>query len=44
MVEYITENEKYYLIDSMPLEICKLSRASRSKICKENEQTFPNKG
>ena len=44
MAEHITGNETYYLIDSMPLEICKLSRASRSKICKENEQTFPDKG
>ena len=32
-------NLGYYLIDSMPL----LSRASRSKICKENEQIFSYK-
>jgi hypothetical protein len=44
MAEYITGDEIYYLVDSMPLEVCKLSRASRSKICKENEHTFPDKG
>ncbi|MDR2887445.1 MAG: IS982 family transposase, partial [Bacteroidales bacterium] len=25
----------YYIVDSMPLEICKLSRSTRSTICKE---------
>ncbi len=28
----------------MPLEVCKLSRASRSKICKEQNFAQPNKG
>ena len=28
------EFEEYFIIDSMPLEACKLSRSSRSKICK----------
>ena len=36
--------EDYYIVDSMPLEICKLSRSSRSKICKENNYSSPNKG
>jgi len=44
MSEKITGANTYYLIDSMPLEVCKLSRASRSKICKDNEQVFPDKG
>jgi len=30
------EFEDYFVVDSMPLEVCKLSRSSRSKICKEN--------
>ncbi len=34
----------YYIIDSMPLEVCKNSRASRSKICKDVNYAFPNKG
>ncbi|MCB9426665.1 MAG: IS982 family transposase [Flavobacteriales bacterium] len=38
------EFEDYYIVDSMPLEICKLSRSSRSKICKEELMSQPNKG
>lgn len=34
----------YYIVDSMPLEVCKLSRSSRSRICKEDYETAPNKG
>ena len=29
------EFENYFIVDSMPLEVAKLSRSSRSKICKE---------
>ena len=36
--------EDYFGVDSMPLEVCKLSRSSRSKICKENDCAFPDKG
>lgn len=39
----ISSNE-YYIVDSMPLEVCKLSRSSRSSICKEEYETAPNKG
>ncbi|WP_416411050.1 hypothetical protein [Empedobacter falsenii] len=28
----------------MPLEVCKLSRSSRSKICRETDYAIPNKG
>jgi len=34
----------YYIVDSMPLEVCKLSRSSRSRICKEEYRTAPDKG
>lgn len=44
MADCFNEFEEYFIIDSMPLEICKNSRASRSKICKEDEYRFPNKG
>lgn len=40
----LTEFEDYFIVDSMPLEICKNARASRSSICKEEEKSFPNKG
>ena len=36
--------EDYFVVDSMPLEVCKLSRSSRSKICKENDYAFLDKG
>lgn len=44
MVEKLNEFEKYFVVDSMPLEVCKLSRSSRSKICKEVDYALPNKG
>ena len=38
------EFEDYYIVDSMPLEVTKLSRSSRSTICKESYDTSPNRG
>jgi len=38
------EFENYFVVDSMPLEVCKLSRATRSKICKEVDNAIPNRG
>jgi len=38
------EFEDYFVVDSMPLEVCKLSRSSRSRICKEDTYSFPDKG
>lgn len=40
----IISDEEYHIIDSMPLEICKISRKNRIKICKENFHTAPNEG
>jgi hypothetical protein len=39
-----TELEDYFIVDSMPLEICKSARQNRIKICKENYETAPEKG
>ncbi|MEM0933469.1 MAG: IS982 family transposase, partial [Bacteroidota bacterium] len=36
--------EDVYVVDSMPLEVCKLSRSSRSKVCREQVHSSPNKG
>ena len=36
--------EDIFIVDSMPLELYKLSRISRSSICKENHYSQPNKG
>ena len=38
------ELEDYFIVDSMPLEICKFSRHSRIKICKEEFESAPSKG
>ena len=44
LADLLAPVENYYIVDSMPLEICKLSRSSRVKICKENFETSPDKG
>ncbi len=38
------EFENYFIIDSMPLEICKKARENRIKICKKDFDTAPSKG
>lgn len=38
------QTETYYIVDSMPLEVVKISRSSRSKICKESFYCSPNFG
>lgn len=38
------QTETYYIVDSMPLEVVKMSRSSRSKICKESFYCSPNFG
>ncbi len=43
MVKQFNEFENYFVVDSMPLEVCKMSRSSRSSICKENTDAFPEK-
>ena len=38
------EFENYFIVDSMPLEICKMARHNRIKICKDDFHTAPDKG
>jgi len=38
------EFENYFIVDNMPLEICKMARHSRIKICKDDFHTAPDKG
>lgn len=38
------EFEEYFIVDSMPLEVCKVSREKRAKICKEQFENAPDKG
>ena len=44
LADQIVPFEDYFILDSMPLEICKLSRSSRVKICREDYETAPDKG
>ena len=44
MVDKLNESENYFIVDSMPLEVCKISCSFRSKICKDVDYAYPNKG
>lgn len=44
MAECINEQADIFVIDSMPLEICKISREQRNKMGKESEHHSPDKG
>ena len=44
LASFFLEFEDCYLIDSMPLEICKFARHLRVKICREDFDTAPAKG
>jgi hypothetical protein len=44
LVELLQDVDRYFIVDSMPLEICKNSRRNRLKICKEQFETSPAKG
>jgi hypothetical protein len=44
LASYFLEFEDYFIVDSMPLEICKFSRHNRIKICKKEFETSPEKG
>ena len=37
-------DQDHFLVDSMPLEVCKLSRSSRSKVCRDSGYGAPDKG
>ena len=44
MVHKLVYYEDTFVLDSMPIEICKFARAKRVSICKEHEQTAPDYG
>lgn len=44
MSAIIVPAKDYHIVDSMPLEICKYSRSSRTKVCQENIQSSPSFG
>jgi len=44
LASQFNEFEDLFIVDSMPLEVCKLSRSNRSTICKDKEYGFPDRG
>lgn len=44
LAEEVCATDDYFIVDSMPLEVCKLSRSVRSTICKEDYYSSPDKG
>ena len=40
----LNEGENIYLVDSIPVPICKNARITRSKICKDDYETAPDRG
>ena len=44
IVSRFNEFEDHFIVDSMPLEVCRLSRSNRSNICKESNFSYPDKG
>ena len=44
LAESFNSSEDVFIVDSMPLEVCKIARSSRSKICKEERYSMPSKG
>lgn len=44
LVSEMVANETVFLVDSMPIEICRFARAKRLRICKHDYETAPSFG
>ena len=44
LVHFLTQEEDYFIIDSMPIDICKWNRANRCKICQDDYYCLPDIG
>lgn len=44
LADHFIATENYFIVDSMPVEVAKISREKRSKTCKESFETAPDKG
>jgi hypothetical protein len=44
VADKLNEGDNIFLVDSIPIPVCKNARERRSKICKENFETAPDKG
>lgn len=44
LADRMNEDENAFIVDSIPVPICKIAREKSSKVCRENFQTAPDKG
>lgn len=44
IVSKLVPGEDYFVVDSMPVEVCKKARARRSSVCKQVWETAPDSG
>jgi hypothetical protein len=44
IADFLNQGENAYIVDSIPVPICQIIREKRSKICRENFLTAPDKG
>jgi len=44
LADRLNECENVYLVDPIPVPVCKIAREKQSKICKEDFETSPDKG
>ena len=42
--DILNRSERVFIVDSMPLEVCRLSRSGRSTICREEPFSSPDRG
>lgn len=40
----LNDGEDFYVVDSIPIPVCKNAREKQSKVCKQNFETAPDKG
>ena len=44
LADLLNEGENTYIVDSIPVPVCQIAREKRSKVCRENFETAPDKG
>lgn len=44
LANLLNEGEDTYIVDSIPVPVCQIAREKRSRICRENFETAPDKG
>jgi len=44
IAQKVMPTDTHHIIDSIPLEVCKLSRSARSKVCRDSIEVSPNHG